>query len=41
MSIYSIKYKSNEQVSDKSTIQLYLISGAIFVVLASIPSMIF
>ena len=41
MSIDSIKYRSNEQISDKSTIQLYLISGGVFVALASIPAWIF
>lgn len=41
MSIDTIKFRSNVNVSDKSTIQLYLISGVIFVGIALIPSLIF
>ena len=41
MSIYSIKYRSNVDISDKSTLKLYLISGVIFVTVAFLPSFIF
>ncbi len=38
MSIYSIKYQSNKDLSDVATLKLYLISAGIFLTIALIPS---
>lgn len=41
MFIESIKYQGNKDVSDKATLKLYLLSSAIFLTVAFIPSIIF
>lgn len=41
MSIYSIKYKGNENISDKDTLKLYIISGILFVSIPTIIGMLY
>jgi hypothetical protein len=41
MSIYSIKYQSNKDLSDVATLKLYLVSATIFLTVALIPTIIF
>ncbi len=41
MSIDSIKYIANKNISDTDIVKMYLISGVVFLTIALIPSMIF